>query len=165
MTSLSFFLRQTKKRRGLPLERKNLVYSSIILTLPFLSEAQRRQDIVNIMLLLLITLLHYLIFFSVVSENTSAVLTVIALILLTLYRLSAISNLQVSFSTHKLDNNKSKSTERLVAFLAVHHTLCFILKILVCYDYWYTFFCSRHAIVLTVFDTMALIATILVNTY
>ena len=43
--------------------------------------------------------------------------------------------------------------------------LCFILEILVCYDYWYTFFCYRYAFVLIVFATVGLIATILVNTY
>ena len=135
MTSLSFFLRQTKKRRGLPLERKNLVYSSIILTLPFLSEAQRRQDIVNIMLILLITLLYCLIFFFVIPENISTFLTLIALVLLTIYWLSAISSLLVFSSTHKLDSIIGDSTERLVAFLTVQHMLCFILEILDCYDY------------------------------
>ena len=59
-----------------------------------------------------------------------------------------------------------ESIERLVAFLAVQHNmLCFILEILVFHDYWYTFFCSCHALVLIVFATMGLIATILVNAY
>ena len=87
------------------------------------------------MLLLLITLLYCLIFFFVIPENISTFLTLIALVLLTIYRLSAISSLLVFFSTHKLDSLKGNSTERLVAFLTVQHMLCFILEILDCYDY------------------------------
>ena len=102
---------------------------------------------VNIMLLLLITLLYNIIFFSVLSDNTAAFLTVIALILLTIYWLSAISSLLVFSSTHKLDSIIGESTVRLVAFLAVQHMLCFILEILVCYDYWYTLLFSRHTLV------------------
>ena len=133
---------------------------------PILSAAQRTQDIVNIMLLLLVTLLYYLVFFSsIISENTSAFLTVIALVLLTICQLSAISSFLVFFSTHKLDSIIGDSTEPLVAFLAVQHMLCFILEILVRYDYWYTFFCSCHALVLIVFATMKLIITSLVNTF
>ena len=87
------------------------------------------------MLLLLITLLYYLIFFLVIPENISTFLTLIALVLLTIYRLSAISSLLVFSSTHKLDSIIGESTERLVAFLAVQHMLCFILEIVVYYDY------------------------------
>ena len=42
--------------------------------------------------------------------------------------------------------------------------LCFIIEILVAYDYWYTFFCSFHALVLIVFAIKGLIPTILLNT-
>ena len=91
---VSFYDRQEETR--ITTGEKNSVYSSIILTLPFLSEAQRRQDIVNIMLLLLITLLYCLIFFFVIPENISTFLTLIALVLLTIYRLSAIFQLTCS---------------------------------------------------------------------
>ena len=87
------------------------------------------------------------------------------LVLLTINRISAISSLRVFFSTQKLDSIIGESTDRFVAFLTVQHMLCFVLGILVYYDYGYTFFCSGHALVLIVFATVGLIATILVNTY
>ena len=123
-----FLHTKDKKRQRLPLEQNSvclvIINSRIYHDSSILISCTGRQDTVNIMLLLLIALLYYIIFFSILSENIWAILTVIALVLLTIHPISAISSLLVFSSTHKLDSIIGDSKVRVVAFFWQYSTCC-----------------------------------------
>ena len=135
------------------------------ITLLFSTADPRRGKHANVLLVPFIILLYYVCFHSQLSEETipSALLTILALCLLTIHRLSAISSL-LAFRETKEFKNLSKSTDRLIDFLSGQHALSFILELVLCYDYWFPSLCQRRGLEIVVYATIGLIFTILVST-
>ena len=147
---------------------KNTACSSIQNPITFLfstADPRKRKKHANALLVPFIILLYYLSFYSQLSEETipSALLTILALCLLTIHRLSAISSL-LAFRETKEFKNLSKSTDRLIDFLSGQHALSFILELVLCYDYWFPSLCQRRGLEIVVYATIGLIFTILVST-
>ena len=146
---------------------KNTACSSIQnpITFLFSTADPRKRKHANVLLVPLIILLYYLSFFSPLSAETipSALLTSLVLCLLTNHRLSAISSL-LAFRETKEFKDVSKSSDRLIDFLAGQHVLSFILELVLCYDYWFPSLCQRHGLEIVVYATIGLIFTVLVST-
>ena len=135
------------------------------ITLLFSTADPRRGKHANVLLVPVIILLYYVCFHSQLSEETipSALLTILALCLLTIHRLSAISSL-LAFREPKELKNLSKSTDHLIDFLSGQHALSFMLELVLCYDYWFPSLCQRRGLEIVVYATIGLIFTILVST-